>query len=248
MSNPIRVTVWGENRHEQISPAVQAVYPDGMHTVISEGIHEELGEGVSVRTVVLDDPEHGLTEDVLAETDVLTWWSHIAHGEVADDVVQRVRARVLAGMGLIVFHSSIHSKIFLSLMGTSCNIRWREANERQLVWTVDPTHPIAIGVPQPVIVPEDEMYGEHFDIPTPDELVFISSFAGGEVFRSGCCFKRGSGRVFYFMPGHETHPVYFQPEIRRIIANAVAWACNPSPSSAVLTTSPMSEMGWFEKS
>jgi trehalose utilization protein len=245
-SDPIRVTVWGENRHEQINQRVREVYPDGLHEAIASGIRELLGEQAAVRTATLDEPDHGLADDVLATTDVLTWWGHMAHHEVADAVVKQIHARVLAGMGLIAFHSSIHSKIFLRLMGTSCNIRWREADDRQLVWTLNPSHPIASGIPHPVVIPKDEMYGEFFDIPTPDELVFVSSFSGGEVFRSGCCFTRGNGRVFYFSPGHETFAVYDQPEVRQVIANAVTWAYNPRPSEAVMTSSPASPVGWFE--
>lgn len=223
-TNPIRVTVWGEFRHERTDPPVREIYPDGMHTVVADAISEHLGAGAEVRTVTLDDPEHGLTEDVLAQTDVLTWWGHAAHGEVADAVVDRVHEHVLSGMGLIALHSAHHAKIFRKLMGTTANLRWRSAQDKELIWTVAPGHPIARGIPQPLVVPMDEMYGEHFDIPTPDELVFISNFSGGEVFRSGCCWQRGHGKIFYFRPGDQEYPVYYQDEIRRVIANAVGWA------------------------
>lgn len=223
-TEPIRVTVWGENRHEHTDPQVREIYPDGMHTVVADAIGEHLGEGARVRTVTLDDPEHGLTEEVLAETDVLTWWGHAAHAEVADSVVARVHQHVLSGMGLIALHSAHHSKIFKALMGTTANLRWRNEDDRELIWTVAPGHPIAQGIPQPLVVPEDEMYGEYFDIPAPEELVFVSSFSGGEVFRSGCCFRRGQGNIFYFRPGDQDYPVYYQPGIRKVIANAVQWA------------------------
>jgi trehalose utilization protein len=221
---PISVTVWGENRHEQAEPSIAARYPDGMHGAIRQGIEEYLGAEAEVTTVTLDDPEHGLTEERLAAADVLIWWGHAAHDEVADEVVERVHRHVLAGLGLIVLHSGHFSKIFQKLMGTSCSLRWRGETDRELVWTVDPTHPIAQGVPHPLIIEEQEMYGEFFDIPVPDELIFISSFSGGEVFRSGCTWKRGHGRIFFFSPGDQEYPVYFQPEIRRVIANGVEWA------------------------
>ena len=166
------------------------LYPDGMHGAVKAGIEENLGSKVSVRTATLDEPEHGLTEEVLANTDVLTWWGHMSHGDVDDEIVERVHRHVLAGMGLIVLHSGHWSKIFTKLMGTSCTLRWRSEQDRELVWTVDPTHPIAKGVPHPIVIDQQEMYGEFFDIPTPEELVFISSFSGGEVFRSGCTFRR----------------------------------------------------------
>jgi trehalose utilization protein len=230
-SSRLRVTVWNENLHEQHQESVKKVYPRSMHTPIAEGIRRELGGEVTVRVATLDEPEHGLTEKVLADTDVLTWWGHAAHDRVADDVVERVHARVLDGMGIVVLHSGHKSKIFMRLMGTSCRLRWRENGERETVWTVSPTHPIAAGVPHPIVIPHQEMYGEFFDIPAPDELVFISSYEGGEVFRSGCCYYRGGGRIFYFSPGHEEYPVYHQAEIQRVIANAVAWCGGGSPAN-----------------
>jgi trehalose utilization protein len=248
MSGVIRVTVWGENVHEHRNPAVRSIYPDGMHAAIAARLTAELGHGVAVRTATLQEGEHGLGEAALAATDVLTWWGHLAHDKVDDAVVARVFERVQEGMGLIVLHSAHLSKIFRRLMGTRCNLRWRETDDRELVWTVAPAHPIAEGVPQPLVIPRHEMYGEFFDIPPPDELVFISAFSGGEVFRSGCCFQRGKGRVFYFSPGHETYPVYHQPEIGRVLANAVRWAYQPRPSVIETRSSPNAPAGWFETS
>ncbi|GAB12908.1 hypothetical protein ARGLB_028_00330 [Arthrobacter globiformis NBRC 12137] len=226
---PLRVTVWGENRHEQHQPHVAEIYPDGMHNTIREGIEENLGPRAEVATVTLDDPEHGLTEDRLRNTDVLVWWGHAAHGEVTDEVAERVHRHVLAGMGLVVLHSGHWSKIFGKLMGTTCTLRWRSERDREIVWTVDPTHPIAQGVPHPFIIPEQEMYGEHFDIPAPDELIFLSTFSGGEVFRSGCTFKRGYGKIFFFSPGDQDYPVYHHKDVRRVIANGVEWARTARP-------------------
>jgi len=224
-TRPLRVTVWNEHVHERREPSVKKIYPDGMHAPIVAGIERELGDSVAVRFATLAEPEHGLTEEVLAETDVLTWWGHAAHDEVRDEVVARVHARVLDGMGIVVLHSGHYSKIFKRLMGTSCALIWRSdpGGERELIWTIDPSHPIAAGVPQPIVIPHQEMYGERFDIPPPDELVFISSFEGGEVFRGGCCYTRGAGRVFYFSPGDQEYPVYHQREVQRVIANAVMW-------------------------
>jgi trehalose utilization protein len=235
VTRPLRVTVWNENLHEQQHESVKKIYPKGMHAPIAEGIEREL-EDANVRVATFGEPEHGLSEKVLAETDVLTWWGHAAHERVEDRIVDRVHERVLDGMGLVVLHSGHMSKIFVRLMGTSCRLRWREMGEREVVWTVSPSHPIAAGVPQPLVIPHQEMYGEFFDIPPPDELVFISSFEGGEVFRGGCCFYRGAGRIFYFSPGHEEYPVYFQPEIQRVIANAVAWCGGRSPANDLPST------------
>jgi len=226
---PLSVLVWGENRHEQTEPSVAFRYPNGMHGAIREGIEANLGERAVVTTVTLDDPEHGLTEERLAATDVLVWWGHAAHEEVADEIVERVHRHVLAGLGLVVLHSGHFSKIFQKLMGTSCSLRWRGETDRELVWTVDPTHPIATGVPHPLVIEQQEMYGEFFDIPAPDELIFISSFSGGEVFRSGCTWKRGHGRIFFFSPGDQEYPVYFHDDVRRVIANGVEWARTDRP-------------------
>lgn len=218
----LRVTVWNEYRHEKRSELIQGIYPNGIHAAIAEGLQEH---GLTnVRTATLDEPEHGLTEEVLAQTDVLTWWGHMGHAEVDEPIVERVHNRVMEGMGLIVLHSGHHARIFKRLMGTSCTLRWREAGEKERIWTVAPGHPIAHGLGPYFDIEHEEMYGEHFDIPAPDELVFLSWFKGGEVFRSGCCYYRGHGKIFYFRPGHETHPTYYHPQVRQVIANGVRWA------------------------
>ena len=219
----IRVTVWNEHRQERSDPPVTAVYPDGIHAAIAGGLRAS-GDDLDVRTATLDEPEHGLTDAALAATDVLTWWGHVAHDEVSDAAVDRVHARVLDGMGLVVLHSGHFSRIFRRLMGTSCDLKWREDGRRERLWVVDPSHPIADGLGESIVLDEEEMYGEHFDIPAPDELVLVSWFEGGEVFRSGCTWRRGRGRVVYLRPGHETHPTYFDPGMRRLIANGVRWA------------------------
>jgi trehalose utilization protein len=226
-----RVTVWNEYRQERSDAAVAAVYPDGIHAAIAAGLREA---GFSVGAATLDDPDHGLTDEVLAATDVLTWWGHIAHDEVDEAIVDRVQRRVLDGMGLIVLHSGHHSRIFRRLMGTTADLKWREAGERERIWVVDRSHPIADGLGDSFVLDEEEMYGEPFDVPAPEQLVLISWFEGGEVFRSGCCYSRGRGRVFYFRPGHETHPTYFHPRVQQVIANAVRWAAGPRGAPIVL--------------
>jgi trehalose utilization protein len=215
----MNVTIWNEYVHEREGGDAARIYPDGLHATIAAAL-DDVG---AVRTATLDEPEHGLPAAVLDATDVLLWWGHSAHDDVQDAVADRVVERVLDGMGLVVLHSGHFSKPFKRLMGTRCTLRWRH-DDRETVWTVAPGHTIAAGVPDRFVIPEHEMYGEFFDVPPPDELVFISSFAGGEVFRSGCCWTRGRGRIFYFSPGHETNPVYHQPEIQRILVNAVRWA------------------------
>jgi trehalose utilization protein len=239
----IKATVWNENVHEQRNEAVAAIYPAGIHGAIAEGLRESLGGEAEIRTATLDQERHGLPAEVLDSTDVLLWWGHIRHHLVADELVDDLYERVHRGMGLVVLHSGMGSKLFRKLMGTSCRVNWRHG-DRELLWTINPGHPIASGVPHPVVIPEQEMYGEFFDIPVPDELVFLSSFSGGEVFRSGCCFRRGRGRIFYFSPGHEEYPVYYQPEIRHIIANAVRWAYQET--RAPIEPSVHRAQGWYE--
>ena len=221
MADSPRVTVWNEYIHEKTHDEVAKVYPDGIHKAIARHLS---AEGLKVRTATLEEPEHGLTNEVLAQTDVLIWWGHMAHHDVSDEIVDRVYARVLDGMGLIVLHSGHLSKIFRKLMGTSGNLKWREIGEKERIWVIEPGHPIAEGLGEYFEVPNAEMYGERFDIPVPDMLVFVSWFEGGEVFRSGCCYRRGKGKVFYFRPGHETYPIFYQPEVLRVITNAVRWA------------------------
>jgi trehalose utilization protein len=223
VNTPIRVTVWNEYRHErQPGHPAGTIYPDGIHNAISQGLSEYAG--LETRTATLDAPEHGLNDAVLADTDVLIWWGHAAHDDVRDEVVAKVQARVLDGMGLIVLHSGHFSKIFKRLMGTSCNLKWREGDDHERIWVVEPGHPIADGLPECLEIGPEEMYGERFDIPPPEALVFVSWFSGGEVFRSGCCYTRGRGKIFYFRPGHESFPTYFHPQVRRVIANGARWA------------------------
>lgn len=222
----MRVTVWNEFRHEKDNDQVIAVYPDGIHQVIADFLDEA---GFETGTATLDEPEHGLTQAVLDNTDVLIWWGHKAHDEVDEAIVDRVQARVLGGMGLIVLHSGHFSKVFKRLMGTTCNLKWREVGEKERLWVVNPAHPIARGLGEYIEVPEAEMYGEHFDIPDPDALVLVSWFEGGEVFRSGCCYHRGMGKIFYFRPGHETYPIYKQAEIQQVIINGVNWVAPDNP-------------------
>ena len=217
----INVTVWNEGVHEKTSNEVAGVYPAGIHGCIKNFLSSQ--QDMTVRTATLAQRKCGLSDEVLETTDVLIWWGHMAHDKVPDKLVEKIHKRVLAGMGLIVLHSGHHSKIFKALMGTTCNLRWRDA-DRERIWTVNPAHPIAQGIPAHFSIPVEEMYGEQFDIPAPEELVFLGWFAGGEVFRSGCCWQRGLGKIFYFQPGHESNPTFHNEYVQRIIINAVRWA------------------------
>ena len=238
-----RVTVWNEFRHEKKHPHIHEIYPNGIHEQIAS--HLRKSADFSVRTATLDEPEHGLSQSVVDSTDVFIWWGHMAHSEVKDAIVERVCNRVLAGAGLIALHSGHMSRPFMKLMGTTCNLKWREAeNEREILWVTRPGHPILKGIEDHFIIPREEMYGEFFDIPEPEQTILISSFAGGEVFRSGCCWTRGAGRVFYFRPGHETFPTYHDKNVLRVIENGVRWA------APVVEVKPQAfgnrKMGWVD--
>ena len=219
----IHVTVWNENFHEKTSEEVAKIYPEGIHGAIASFLNQECD--IEAGTATLEMPEHGLTEEVLNRTDVLLWWGHCCHDKVDDAIVERVYQRVLQGMGLIVLHSGHASKIFRKICGTnSQDLKWRESGDKEILWVIKPDHPIVRGLGENIVLEHEETYGKHFNIPDPDELVFISWFSGGEVFRSGCCYHRGKGKIFYFKPGHETFPIYHNPEIQKVITNAVHWA------------------------
>lgn len=219
----IKVTIWNEFIHEQEQEAIKKVYPEGIHGCIAGFLKED--EELSIRTATFFMPEHGLTEEVLQNTDVLIYWSHMRQDEFSDEVAKRVQQHVLQGMGLIALHSAHYSKIMKLLMGTSMTLRWQHDQRERLICTA-PAHPIAAGIPLHIDIPNEEMYGEYFDIPKPDDVIFTGWFSGGEIFRSGCTFQRGLGKIFYFQPGHEEYPIYYIPEIQQIIRNAVRW-CAP---------------------
>jgi trehalose utilization protein len=226
----IRVLVWNEFIHEKKDKAVQRIYgaDKGIHGYIAESLSKNAD--MEVKTATMDDEDDcGLTEENLKNTDCLIWWAHVAHGAIMDDIVDRVQKRVLEGMGLIVLHSGHFSKVFQRMMGTSCGLNWREVGEREYLWVVDPYHPITQGLDPVIELEHTEMYGEVFDVPKPDDLLFISNFEGGEVFRSGMTWHRGRGKIFYFRPGHETFPIFTGQDdgslqVLQVIKNAVRWA------------------------
>ncbi len=224
----IQVTIWNECIHEKSEPVVQAIHPNGLHNTLKAGL--ECPE-FEIRTATLDEPCQGLPDDVLNSTDVLLWWGHAGHELVENELVEKICTRVNDGMGLIVLHSGHHSRIFRRMTGTNCNLRWREEGERCEVSTVLPSHPIAKDVPLMFDIEHEEMYGEPFVIPNPDEVVFISWFQGGNVFRSGVTFHRGTGKIFYFQPGHETYRSYYNENVLKVIHNAIKWAYNPEPAN-----------------
>lgn len=218
----IRVTVWNEYCHEKTQDVVKAIYPEGIHSAIADFLGKE--DDIEVRCATLDDEECGLTQEVIDNTDVLIWWGHMKHNMVPDEVAERVQNAVLKGMGAIFLHSAHHSKPFKRLMGTTCNLSWREDGDKERLWVVDPGHPITQGLGKYFELEHEEMYGEPFGIPEPQKVLFLGWYEGGEAFRSGCCYVRGNGKIFYFQPGHESYPTYYNKDVQTVIKNAVRWA------------------------
>ena len=217
----IHVTVWNEYVSDRENPAAAAAYPEGIHGCLAKTLGEE--PDFIVRTATLQEAHQGITRELLEGTDVLLWWSHIRQEEVDEKTVDLVEDAVRRGMGLIALHSAHYSKVCRRLLGTPMTLHWREG-DREILWKADASHPIAAGVPDQILLPEEEMYGEPFAIPKPDDVVFLGWFAGGEAFRSGVTFHRGYGKIFYFQPGHETRRIYVLPPIRQILVNAIRWA------------------------
>ena len=222
MAKTINVTIWNEYRHEKSDENVAKLYPNGLHAAIGEFLSKN--DDMKITLAALDDPDQGLPDEVLNNTDVLLWWGHMNHGEVKDDLVERIRQRVyVGGMGFIALHSAHHSKPFRAIVGTTGNLLWGD-NQKEIIWNIMPSHPIAAGIPSHFELPEEELYAEPFQIPQPDAHIFEGWYEHGYVFRTGCTFLRGAGRVFYFQPGHETCPSFYDANVQRIITNGVRWA------------------------
>lgn len=238
----INVTVWNEHVQDK-EEKILAVYPKGMNGCIADFL--SVNDDISVTCADLDMPECGLGDEVLENTDVLIWWGHCAHEKVPDELVEKIHDRILRGMGLIVLHSGHYSKIFRRTLGTTCSLRWREG-DRERVWNIAPNHPITQGIGDYFYLENEEMYGEWFDIPNPDEIVLLGWFGGGEVFRSGCVWNRGLGKVFYFQPGHESNPTFHNENVQKIITNAVRYVAplkiRKEPIVAPHTKAPEAEL------
>lgn len=218
----IKVTIWNEFIHEKTKALPAQHYPNGIHNAIKEFLDSD--GRFEVKTATLNNENCGITQELLDDTDVLLWWGHAAHDKVSDEAAELVHNAVLSGMGFIALHSAHHSKPFRRLMGTTCNLSWREDGDMERIWVIKPSHPIAQGIDRYFEIEHEETYAEPFDIPEPDELVFGGWYEGGEIFRSGCCFYRGNGKIFYFQPGHETVPVFKNKNVQTVIKNAVCWA------------------------
>ncbi len=223
------ILIYNEYISEKNNPEAKSVYPNGIHIALKNIFSDE---DYNVNCITLENYAEFLTEDYLKTIDCLIWWGHLAHEKISDDIAILIKNCVLKGMGLIVLHSGHMAKPFVSLMGTSCTLKWREG-DKEILWNVNPSHPIAKDISEYLILNGEEMYGEYFDIPKPDDVVFAGWFSGGEVFRSGVTFSRGRGRIFYFQPGHETVPTYYNNDIKKIIQNAVNWVTDVKKNDVI---------------
>jgi len=224
MEKKIRVTIWHEYTHEKHSPEIAAIYPEGIHGQIKKALSYD-GD-LDITLAALDDPDQGLPEELLNNTDVLLWWGHMRHGDVDDGLAARIRDRVYrCGMGFIALHSAHHSKPFRTIVGCTGDLLWGD-EQKEIVWNLNPGHPIAAGIPDHFCLPIEELYAEPFAV-QPDELIFTAWFEDGYIMRNGMVFNRGAGKVFYFQPGHETCPTYHNETVQKVLINAAAWAYTP---------------------
>ena len=217
-----RVVVWSEGT------APKRVYPKDVNTTIAEGL-QPLSPTWEIVTASLADPEQGLTEESLAKTDVLIWWGHQKHGQVKDALVARIVRRVKEdGMGFIALHSAHFAKPLKKLLGTNCG--WKggyvcDGSKVELI-VKDKNHPIVRGVSD-FSLANTERYSEPFEVPEPEAVVldgiYIRPDGTKEHSRHGLVWTVGKGKVFYFQPGHETYPHYFDPNVQKVLCNAVEW-------------------------
>ena len=213
----LRIRVWCEGG------APRSVYPRDIDGAL--GDYLDALPHTEVRRARLDEPSAGLADADLDATDVLIWWGRLRHADLPDDRAVAIADRVRAGkLGFVALHASCGSKPFVNLMGTSCEPGgWRDNGRPERVTIAAPDHEIARGV-APFTIPRTSMYLEPFQVPSPETVVLVSTFSGGETFRSGLTWTVGQGRVAYFRPGHDAFPVLFHPSVRRVVANAARWA------------------------
>jgi trehalose utilization protein len=240
----IKVLIWDENP----SHASKELYPNSLRGAIAVGVTGlDKASELDVKTAHLDEPEQGVSDQILAETDVLVWWGHARHDLVEDALAERIKDRVhKQGMGLVVLHSGHYSKPFKVTVGGPGHLKggWREADDSETIRVCAPWHPVAEGV-EDFVLDNEEMYGAPFDVPPYETLVFQSRFSvGGETFPSGIAWTvgegidpeftsgpgngknqgEGKGRLFYFRPGHETYPTYLDARVHKVIYNAIRWS------------------------
>ena len=242
----VRVLVWDENPGN--APA--DVYPNGIRGAIAEGLNRpDKRAPILAATAHLDEADQGCSEVALQAADVLIWWGHARHGQVTEETARRIYTQVHErGMGLILLHSAHYSKPLQWTLAASGHLKggWRVTSppDREEITVCAPRHPIAEGV-RDFTLESEEMYGAPFEVPAPQCVVFQSHFPlGKEYFPCGICWTvgrgktegftsgpgggvgegQGVGRVFYFRPGHETYPTYYNTTVRKILRNAVLWA------------------------
>lgn len=228
----MNITIFNEYHPNEHTGKAEKNYPGGIHIAL-KSIFES--QEYDVVTATQEQACNGLTDEILDNTDVLLWWSKNWDNELLNSVADKVVSRIREGMGAVFLHSAKNSKPFLRLTGTTsatAPVSWKEPGESERLFVVSPAHPIAEGIPSGYVIPNEEPYCEYFDIPKPDDIVFLGGFGNGMCIRAGVTFTRGAGKIFFFQPGHDSFPVYNDKVIRRIILNAVNWAkpvAKPAP-------------------
>jgi trehalose utilization protein len=237
----INVLVWDEQQDVQVK---SGAYKNFLGNAVAEFLSKT--DGLQVVSANINEPDQGLADDRIAAADVVVWWGHVRHKDVNDSKVESIVAKVKAGKaGFVALHSAHYSKPFKNLMGTNCGFKKVDANKNegfvQHLRVVSPMHPIAKGV-KDFDIPKTEIYGEPFEVPMPDAIVLYGHWDTGDSFPDVCCWTVGGkgvssaaakaanpgGRVVYFRPGHETFPIFHQPEVQRVVTNCVLWAAPKS--------------------
>jgi trehalose utilization protein len=219
------VVVWSEGT------APKSVYPNDINGAVAEGLKDL--SGWEVVKAGLSDPDQGLPDKLLQRADVLIWWGHQKHGDVKDELVDKIVKRVKEdGMGFIALHSSHFAKPNKKLMGTACSWKAYVLDSTTLKITVkSPDHPIAKGI-KDFTIDHSERYSDPYAVPTPKAVVFEGTASlkkgGTDTSQIGLTWEIGKGKVFYFQAGHETNPVFMDPNVRQIMSNAVQWAAKQS--------------------
>ncbi|MEZ5042821.1 MAG: alpha/beta hydrolase fold domain-containing protein [Saprospiraceae bacterium] len=106
----IKVVVWDERQKKQ-----QKAYPDFMGNHIADYLKKN--DLLRVYSVGLDDPEQGLSDEVLENCEVMIWWGHVRHPEISVATSKKLIERVKAGtLEMIFLHSAHWANPFVEAM------------------------------------------------------------------------------------------------------------------------------------
>jgi trehalose utilization protein len=213
----VRVLLWSE----QTEP--RDVYPTGISGALADHLNQH--KEFEAKTAKLDDPDAGVGEAALAETDVLVWFGHKKHGAVPDDAVERVVKHIRErGMGFVGLHSTHFAKpLKKALNDTGAWSSYKNFGQPEQMWVVLPKHPIAKGL-KDFTIPKEEIYTEPFEVPEPEAVIVEGTWPSGHRNRECMVWTLDKGRFVYIRAGHEDYPIYFMPEMQTLVRNGVLWA------------------------